>query len=206
MQGLVEAFARAREFLADADANGKGEFARNVRSADIIAVTSAALTGAVGIGRQATTYSGDGSYNGPLDANGNMPSNAAGIIIGSAIVLPRRWVVAEEAGIEQSYQALAQDCSHVVTVGGTDIIAKHGVFSTQYASVGGTGIATGPLYGINDASAYHERQPEPLLWVGPGERVTQSLYVRRALALGANSITPELALLMVVADLGVDAA
>lgn len=199
MEGQVELFAKARAFL---EQNG---MARNVRIADVVAPLDSAFTGTINAKQSlAASYGNAGGFAGPLDDSGNMPSTSMGIIIGSAVLMPRRWVATEEDGIEECFQQLAQDTSHVVKVGGTDVIQKHTSFSARFASVGGTGVYTGPLYGINDASPDLKRSPEPLLTVKPGERVEQSLYVRRATALGAETVTPELALLMVIADQGND--
>jgi hypothetical protein len=198
VEGQVELFKRAREFLA---AQG---MARNVRIADVVAVLDNPITGTVNAGQQLdAVYSGPGSYPGPLDNQGNMPTSSMGVIIGSAVLAPRPWVATEEPGIEQTYQAIAQDTTHLVHVAGTDVLARHSTFSTRYASLFAD-VAAGPIYGIPAGSADLERTPEPTLVVGKGERVQQRLIVRRDIVLGNQTITPELALLLVVADEGTD--
>lgn len=204
MAGQIEAFAAARRFLADPAANGKGQFARNVRTADVVAVTGS-LTGAIGVGEQTAQYSGAGAYPGPLDQSGNMPASSAGLIIASAVVLPMQWAIGDALDQAAIFASLSQSTHHVVSVAGTNVVAKHGAFNVVYPSLGLAVSHDGATttYGTPDGSVQHEREPEPLLWVGPGERVTQALYLRRALSLGV-SVTVELVLQLVVADKGTD--
>jgi len=198
VEGRIAMFAKAREFLAEKS------FARNVRIADVVSVMSAAFTGGINAGQQLeSTYTGGGSYAGPLDDNGNMPSSSMGIIIASAVIMPRRWVAAEEDDIEGAFQQLVQDTSHVVRVAGTDVLAKHASFSGVYAGLE-TGVAVGPIYGPAGSSRHLAREDEPMLVVAPSDRVQQYLFVRRTVALGAVTVTPELLLQMVVADTGFD--
>lgn len=198
MQGEVELFRRAREFLSDQG------MARNVRIIDVISVMSAAITGTINANqRLESNYNDEGSFQGPLNGDGNMPTSSMGVIIGSAVMMPREWVATEEALIEQAWQELTQNTTHSVRLAGTDIIQRHASFSGRFSGLG-TGIAAGPLYGPPDSNRMIHRQPEPTLVVGGGERVQQALFVRRQIAIGANTITPELVLNMVVADEGSD--
>jgi hypothetical protein len=196
--GQVELFRRAREFLSNQG------MARNVRIVDVVSVLSAPLTGTINANQRLdANYNDEGSFQGPLNGDGNMPTSSMGVIIGSAIMMPRLWVATEEPETEQAWQQLTQNTNHMVRVAGTDVIQRHASFSGKYSGLG-TGIAAGPLYGPPDSNRHMERTPEPTLVVGGGERAQQALFVRRGIALGVVTVTPELLLNMVVADEGSD--
>ena len=198
MDGQIEQFRRAREFLAE---HG---MARNVRIQDVIAPLEVALTTTVNANQALeSSYGAAGGFAGPLNNEGNMPTSSMGVIIGSAIVMPRLFVAGEELAIEGAWQRITQNASHVVRVAGTNVIARHATFSTDYSGLA-TGVAVGPIYGPPESNRQLHRQPEPTLVVGGGERVQQSLFFRRTTDFSGFTVTPELLINMVVADEGSD--
>ncbi len=195
-EGQVELFRRSREFLAE-----RG-MARNVRIQDVVAITAVLDTVINANQSVQSAYGTEGGFPGPLNSEGNMPTSTMGVIIGSAVLMPRLNI---NPGEIDTWQQLTQNAHHVVSVASTNVIAKHVTYSAAFSSLS-QAVAVGPLFGTPDSNRRLYREPEPTLVVGPGERVQQSLFFRRESTFGGatGDLAAELALLMVIADEGSD--
>lgn len=205
MQGEVELFARAREFLAGGSRALNGRvYARNVRVADVVAYVQLPNTTPPNVYWAA--YQGGAADNGPLDDNGNMPMSSAGIIIGSGALYDTIAGVDDGADMwstNDAYRQLSAKASHVARVAGTDVITRALAYSLQIPSQGIDQPATSGPAAVGRPST-KERQPEPLLFVGPGERLQQGVKVRETLNILPSDADILLVATMVIADEGTD--